>query len=98
MPHAAVAQVADEAILGLVKEPGMLKVEFNKLQTKSHTIKMIHQVKSLTNSFDNGSVYKDCGICSVPFDCTLENITKCESVGCMINSLLVDIWRRLLTS
>ena len=61
VPHDAAAQVNTEAILRLVREPGMLQVEFNKLQTKSHTIKMMHQVKSLTNSFDNGSTYKDCG-------------------------------------
>ena len=98
VPHDAAAQVNSEAILRLVKEPGMIQVEFNKLQAKSHSIKMIHQTKSLTNSFDNGSSYKDCGICSVPFHCTLENITECLSVGCMINSLLVDIWIRLLTT
>ena len=97
MPNSAATQVEDEALLGLVQEAGMLKVEFNKLQSKSHSIKMIHQTKSLTNSFDNGSFYKDCGNCMVPFHCTLENISNCQSVDCVRTRLLIDIWRRLLT-
>ena len=46
VPHAAAAQVENEAILSLLQEPGMLKVEFNKLQTKSHSIKMIQVCQS----------------------------------------------------
>ena len=91
-----VTKVKDKQLLDLTCEPGLIHVEFNKLQTKSHSIKMIHQVKSLTNSFDNGSYYKNCGICTIPFNCNLENINECQSIDCDRIKLLVDIWRREL--
>jgi len=97
VPPSAVEKVEDKQLLDLTCEPGQIKVEYNRLQTKSHSIKMVHQVKSLTNSFDNGSYYKDCGNCTIPFHCTLKNISKCQSVDCVRIRLLVDIWRRLLT-
>ena len=96
VPSAAVTKVKDKQLLDLTCEPGLIHVEFNKLQTKSHSIKMIHQVKSLTNSFDNGSYYKNCGICTIPFNCNLENINECQSIDCDRIKLLVDIWRREL--
>lgn len=97
VPPSAVAKVEDKQLLDLTCEPGQIKVEYNRLQTKSHSIKMVHQVKSLTNSFDNGGYYKDCGNCAIPFHCTLKNISKCQSIDCIRIRLLVDIWRRLLT-
>ena len=96
VPPLAVAKVDDKQLLDLTCRPGRIEVEYNRLQTKSHSIKMVHQAKSLTNSFDNGSYYKGCGNCTVPFHCTLRNISKCQSIDCIRVRLLVDIWRRLL--
>ena len=70
----------------------LIKTEFKKLSAHKHKIEMI------SNSFDNSAFYKTCGICNVPFHCTIKNIEICEDINCKLQTLLVSIWNRLLQS
>ena len=95
-PGGAAEKLSTKALLALINEPGIVKADFNKLQSKNHNIAMIHQEKMVTNSFDSSAFYKDCKMCNVPFDCSLDNIAKCSSIDCEKNRLLVKIWHRVI--
>ena len=94
-PALAAKKMRTKALLGLIIEPGIVKTEFKKLQSKKHTISMLHQEKVVSNSFDNSAFYKDCNMCNVPFNCSIKRIHKCRSVECRKNKLLVKIWYRI---
>ena len=95
-PGRAAEKLATKDILGLIKSPGVLKTSFNTLSSKKHIIRMIKMDKKVSNSFDNSAYYRSCGMCNIPFFCTLENISECNSIDCRRNKLLVDIWHRLV--
>ena len=88
----AANEMRNEDILRMVKEPSIVKAKFNRLNAKAHVIRMIQQEKSVTNFFDNSAFYKDCGLCNVPFHCSLPNIEHCDSLRCKRNRLLADMW------
>ena len=94
VPARAAERISTKDLLALISKPGVVKADFQKLQSKNHMIHMIHQEKVATNSFDNSAFYKDCNMCNVPFDCDLKNIGKCTSIDCEKNRLLVKIWHR----
>ena len=94
-PASAAKKLRTKALLGLIIEPGIVKANFNKLQSKKHIISMLHQEKMISNSFDNSAFYKDCNMCNVPFNCSIKKIRKCRSVECQKNKLLVKIWYRV---
>ena len=94
-PALATKKLRTKALLGLIIEPGIVKENFKRLQSKSHIISMLHQEKMVSNSFDNSAFYKDCNMCNVPFDCSIKKIQKCRSVECKKNKLLVKIWHRI---
>lgn len=95
-PKRAASKLKTKDILGLIKKPSILKAQFQKLQSKKHIISMIRQEKKISSSFDNSAYYKTCGLCNVPFYCTLKDIDKCDSIECRRNNLLVNIWYRLV--
>jgi hypothetical protein len=95
-PSRAANQIENKDILGLIKSPGIIKANFNKLQSNKHMINMIKQTKSVSNSFDNSAFYKSCGICNIPFNCTMKDIKVCKSSDCQLSKLLVDIWFRVI--
>jgi hypothetical protein len=97
-PQPAAKKITDKEIIGLLQKPGIIKTNFKKLSTHKHKIEMIHQEKAVSNSFDNSAFYKTCGICNVPFHCTIENIGICADINCKLQTLLVSIWNRLLQS
>ena len=90
----AANEMRTQDLLRMVKEPSIVKAKFNRLNAKAHVIRMIHQEKSVTNSFDNSAFYKDCGLCNIPFHCTIPEIDKCDSLRCKRNRLLADMWYR----
>ena len=93
---AAVHQMTNKQILELKgKPPGIIKVNFKKLQAKRHKITMIKQTKTASNSFDDSAFYRNCDLCNIPFNCTLPNAEICTSLDCKLNKLLIDIWARL---
>ena len=94
VPAKAAERISTRDLLALIDKPGVVKADFQKLQSKNHMIHMIHQEKIATSSFDNSAFYKDCNMCNVPFDCDLKNIDKCTSIDCEKNRLLVKIWHR----
>jgi hypothetical protein len=94
-PQAAAKKIEDKEIIGLLQKPGIIKSSFNKLAAKKHKIQMIHQEKNVSNSFDNSAFYKSCGLCNVPFHCTIVNET-CSDTNCKRDKLLSSIWHRLL--
>ena len=94
-PKGAASKLKTNDILGLIKQPGILKAQFKKLQSKRHIISMIKQEKRVSSSFDNSAFYKSCGLCNVPFFCTIKDIEICQSIDCRQNNLLVNIWHRL---
>ena len=93
----AAEKLTDSEILGLFQEPGVLKARFKSLRSSKHIISMIQQEKNVSNSFDNSAMYRSCGLCNVPFDCTLDNIAFCSSVDCKLMKLLLDIWYRVVS-
>ncbi len=95
-PVRAASKLKTKNILGLIKEPNILKAKFQKLQSKKHIISMIQQEKKVSNSFDNSAFYKSCGLCNIPFHCDLKEIEKCDYIDCKRNKLLVNIWHHLL--
>ena len=95
-PQRSAKDIKDKDILSLIKNPGIIKANFNKLQSKKHIISMIHQQKNVSNSFDNSAMYKSCELCNVPFHCTLSSIEICDSIDCQRDRLLVNIWYRLV--
>lgn len=94
-PASAAINLRTRALLRLIIEPGILRAEFKKLQSKQHIISMIRQEKIVSNSFDNSAFYKDCNMCNVPFNCSIKKIRKCRSIECRKNKLLVKIWYRI---
>ena len=94
-PASAAKNLRIKALLGLIINPGIVKAEFKKLQSKAHVISMLQQEKMVSNSFDNSAFYKDCNMCNVPFDCSIRKIHKCRSIECQKNKLLVKIWYRI---
>ena len=94
-PASAAKKLHTNDLLGLIIEPGIVKADFNKLQSKNHIISMLHQEKMVSNSFDNSAFYKDCNMCNVPFNCSIKNIQKCRSIECRKNKLLIKIWHRI---
>ena len=97
-PQSAAKKIKDKEIIGIIQKPGIIKTQFNKLSAHRHKIEMIHQEKAVSNSFDNSAFYKTCGVCNVPFHCTVENIEICTDNNCKLQTLLVSIWNRLLQS
>ena len=93
-PKRAAKGISNKDILSLKKRPGVIKVSYNKLQAKRHKISMINQTKVVVNSFDDGAFYKDCGLCNIPFNCSIPNIETCTSPDCKLNKLCIDIWSR----
>lgn len=96
-PARSAKKLKDSEIIGLIREPGILKAKFRSLRSNKHLISMIQQDKNVSNSFDNSAMYRSCNLCNVPFHCTLPNISVCASVDCKLNRLLVDIWHRLVS-
>ena len=96
-PARSASKLKTKDILGLLKEPNILKAKFQKLQSKKHIISMIQQTKKVSSSFDNSAFYKSCGLCNVPFHCDLKNIEQCDSIDCRRNKLLLNIWYRILS-
>lgn len=94
LPGKAAERISTKDLLALIGKPGVVKADFKKLQSYQHIISMIHQEKMATNSFDNSAFYKDCNMCNVPYDCDLKDISKCTSIDCEKNRLLVKIWHR----
>ena len=97
-PQSAAKKIKDKEIIGLLQKPKIIKTNFKTLSSHKHQIKMIHQEKTVSNSFDNSAFYKTCGLCNVPFHCTIENIEICTDINCKLMTLLVSIWNRLLQS
>ena len=99
-PQPAAKQIKDKEIIGLqsLQKPSIIKTHFNKLSVHKHKIEMISTTKAVSNSFDNSAFYKTCGVCNVPFHCTIDNISLCTDTNCKLQSLLVSIWNRLLQS
>ena len=95
-PETQAKNLSDKEIVGLLKEPTVLKTSFNKLQTKNHIIKMINQKKQVSSSFDDSAFYLSCGLCNIPFHSTLDKNEKCNSVNCDRNRILTNIWIRVL--
>lgn len=95
-PVSMASKLEDKNILTLLKKPDYLKTSFNKLQSKNHSIRMINQKKKVSSSFDNSAYYKNCGLCNLPFNCTLTNFEICTSVNCDRNRILINIWHRIL--
>ena len=94
-PKRTAKKISDRDILSLKMKPGIVKVEFKKLQTKRHMISMESSTKAISNSFDDSSFYRTCGLCNIPFSCSLPNIEICTSLECKMNQLLIRIWSRL---
>ena len=97
MPARSAKKLKDSEILGLIRNPGVLKAKFRSLRSNKHLISMIQQEKNVTNSFDNSARYRSCNLCNLPFNCTLANADICSSSDCKRNRLLVDIWHRLVS-
>ena len=97
MPARSAKKLKDSEILGLIRNPGVLKAKFRSLRSNKHLISMIQQEKNVTNSFDNSAKYRSCNLCNLPFNCTLANVDLCSSSDCKRNRLLVDIWHRLVS-
>ena len=95
-PGGAARKLEDKNIISLLKDPGCLKASFNKFQSKNHSISMINQKKQVTSSFDDSAFYKNCGLCNIPFNCTLSDSEICTSVNCDRNRILSKIWCRVL--
>ena len=95
-PAPAASKIKNKDLLSLIQKPGILKAKFRRLQSKKHIISMIHQEKQISTSFDNSAYYKTCGLCNVPFFCSLKNIKICDSVDCRRSNLLVNIWHRVI--
>ena len=95
-PTAAARKLEDKNIVSLLEDPECLKASFNKFQSKNHSIRMISQTKQVTCSFDDSAYYKDCGLCNIPFNCTLSDSEICTSVNCDRNRILTKIWSRVL--
>ena len=96
-PARSAKKITDSDLLGLIREPGVLKAKFRSLRSHKHLISMIQQDKNVSNSFDNSAMYRSCNLCNVPFNSTLPNIAHCASIDCKRNRLLVDIWHRLVS-
>ena len=94
-PKRTAKKISNRRILALKKEPGLIKVDFKKLQAKRHKISMVNTTKTVSNSFDDSSYYRTCGLCNIPFNCTLSDIGNCKSLDCKVNQLLINIWSRL---
>ena len=95
-PHQAAKNIKTKDVLRMVKQPTIQKCNYSTLSSKAHSIRMVHYEKSVTNSFDNGAFYKNCGLCNIPFHCTIPNIEHCDSLRCKRNRIMVNIWFRLV--
>ena len=90
----AAKEIKNVELLRMINEPSIVKAKMNRLNAKAHVIRMIHQEKSVANSFDNSAFYKDCGLCNVPFSCSIANIEHCDSLRCQRNRMLANMWFR----
>ena len=92
----AAKNIPDTSLLERITTPSVATASFRKLASKNHTISLIQQTKSVTNSFDNSAYYRSCGLCNIPFNTTLPDDKICRSVDCERNRLLIDVWYRKL--
>ncbi len=97
-PNKTASKIQTKDILRLYKKDEILKMYFRKLQSKKHIISMIQQEKTVSSSFDNSAFYKTCGLCNVPFYCSLKDIQRCDSIECFRNKLLINIWYRIVNN
>ena len=91
----AAKKISNKKILGLPMKPSIITVDFKKLQAKRHLISMVKTTKTVSNSFDDSAYYRTCGLCNIPFNCTIPDIGNCKSLDCKLNQLLIRIWYRL---
>ena len=92
----AAKDIPDTSLLERITTPTVATASFRKLASKNHTISLIQQTKSVTNSFDNSAYYRSCGLCNIPFNTTIPDEKICRSVDCERAQLLSGLWYRKL--